>query len=93
MNRRLLTILLSAFVIAAVCAFLVYRVVGNSMANATHQSATTKVVAAAADLKLGTLLTAANLTTVEIAGPLPKGRDSEAGAGGWPRRDRGYLPG
>ena len=73
MNRRLLTILLSAFVIAAVCAFLVYRVVGNSLASASHQSATTKVVAAATDIKLGTLLTAANLTTVEIAGPLPKG--------------------
>lgn len=73
MNRRLLTILLSAFVIAAVCAFLVYRVVGSSLASASHQSATTKVVAAAADIKLGTLLTAANLTTVEIAGPLPKG--------------------
>lgn len=73
MNRRLLTILLSAFVIAAICAFLVYRVVGSSMASATHQSATTKVVAASQDLKLGTLLTPANLTTMEIAGPLPKG--------------------
>jgi pilus assembly protein CpaB len=73
MNRRLLTILLSAFVIAAVCAFLVYRVVGSSLASATHPSATTKVVAAATDIKLGTLLTAANLTTLEIAGPLPKG--------------------
>jgi pilus assembly protein CpaB len=73
MNRRLLTILLSAFVIAAVCAFLVYRVVGSSLASASHQSATTRVVAAATDLKLGTLLTPANLTTIEIGGPLPKG--------------------
>lgn len=73
MNRRLITILLAAFVIAAICAFLVYRVVGNSMAAATHQSNTVKVVAAATDLKLGTLLTAANLSSIEIAGPLPKG--------------------
>jgi pilus assembly protein CpaB len=73
MNRRLLTILLSAFVIAAVCAFLVYRVVGSRLAAATHQSSTTRVVAAAADLKLGTLITPANLTTIEIGGPLPKG--------------------
>jgi len=43
------------------------------MAAATHQSNTVKVVAAATDLKLGTLLTAANLTSVEMAGPLPKG--------------------
>jgi pilus assembly protein CpaB len=73
MNRRLLTILFSAFVIAAVCAFLVYRVIGNRLASATSTTATTKVVAAAADFKLGTLLTPANLTTIEIAGPLPKG--------------------
>ena len=73
MNRRLLTILLSAFVIAAVCAFLVYRVVGSRIAAATHQSSTTKVVAAAVDMKLGTLITEKNLTTLEIAGPLPKG--------------------
>ena len=73
MNRRLLTILLSAFVIAAVCAFLVYRVVGSRIAAATHQSSTTRVVAAAVDMKLGTLITDKNLTTLEIAGPLPKG--------------------
>jgi pilus assembly protein CpaB len=73
MNRRLLTILLSAFVIAAVCAFVVFRLVGNRLASVSTTSATTKVVAAAADLKLGTLLTPANLTTIEIAGPLPKG--------------------
>jgi pilus assembly protein CpaB len=73
MNRRLLTILLSAFVIAAVCAFVVYRVLGNRLAVANHVATTTRVVAAAADLKLGTLLTPANLTTIEIAGPLPKG--------------------
>jgi pilus assembly protein CpaB len=73
MNRRLLTILSSAFVIAAVCAFLVYRVIGNRLASVNATSATTKVVAANADFKLGTLLTPANLTTIEIAGPLPKG--------------------
>jgi pilus assembly protein CpaB len=72
MNKRLVTILLSAFVIAAVCAFAVYRVIGTRL-SATHESATTRVVAAAADLKLGTLLTPANLTTIEIAGAVPKG--------------------
>ena len=73
MNRRLLTILLSAFVIAAICAFMVWRVVAVRLQAATHQSATTRVVAAAADLKLGTLITAANLTTIEIGGQPPKG--------------------
>src|SRR6266567_603540 len=72
MNRKLLTILFCAFLVAAGCSFLVYRIVGRSVAVA-HKSATTRVVGAAADLKLGTILTAANLATVDIAGPLPKG--------------------
>lgn len=71
MNKRLLTILLLAFVIAGACAFLVYRVIGNRLGAA--QGATTRVVAAAADIKLGTVLAAKDLTTVEIEGTAPKG--------------------
>jgi pilus assembly protein CpaB len=71
MNKRLLTILLLAFVIAGACAFLVFRVVGSRLG--APQSASTRVVAAAADIKLGTVLTAANLTTVDIGGTPPKG--------------------
>jgi pilus assembly protein CpaB len=72
MNKRLLTILLLAFVIAGACAFLVFKVIGNRLGAASAPS-TTRVVAAAADLKLGTVLTPQNLTTVEIAGTAPKG--------------------
>jgi pilus assembly protein CpaB len=72
MNRRLLTILLISFVIAGACAFLVYRIVGNRMA-AARPVQTTRVVAASGDIKLGTLLTAADLTTVQIVGSVPKG--------------------
>ena len=72
MNKRLMTILLSAFLVAAACAFLVYRLVGVRLAGA-RPTATTRVVAAATDIKLGTLLTAANLTTIEVAGAIPKG--------------------
>jgi len=71
MNRRLLTILLTAFVIACVCTYFVARVVRN-LAGA-QQTATTTVVAAASDLKLGTLLTKGDLTTIQIAGSIPKG--------------------
>ncbi len=71
MNKRLLTILLLAFVIAGACAFLVYRVIGNRLGES--HPATTRVVAAAADVKLGTVLTAANLTTIDIDGAAPKG--------------------
>ena len=71
MNKRLLTILLLAFVIAGACAFLVFRVVGSRLG--APQTASTRVVAAAADIKLGTVLTPANLTTVDIGGTPPKG--------------------
>jgi len=40
---------------------------------AAHPVASTRVVAAAMDIKLGTILTSSNLKTVEIAGSLPKG--------------------
>jgi pilus assembly protein CpaB len=72
MNRRLVTILLLAFAVAGVCAFMVYRMVGNRLA-AAKPAPTIHVVAAAADIKLGAVLTAANLTTIEVAGVLPKG--------------------
>jgi pilus assembly protein CpaB len=72
MNRRVLTILLLAFVIAGGCAFVVYHLVVNRM-TATKTVATTRVVAAATDIKLGAVLNSADLTTVEIAGALPKG--------------------
>lgn len=72
MNRRLVTILLISFVIAGACAFLVYKIVGARMM-ASKPVVTTRVVAAASDLKLGTVLAATDLTTVEIQGPVPKG--------------------
>jgi pilus assembly protein CpaB len=72
MNRRVLTILLVAFGIAAVCTFLVARLIHNQ-AVAVKPPATTLVVAAKANIKLGAILNADNLTTVEIAGTPPKG--------------------
>ncbi|MDR3776760.1 MAG: Flp pilus assembly protein CpaB [Terracidiphilus sp.] len=72
MNRRLLTILVISFAVAGMCSFLVYRLVGNRVTS-THKASTTRIVAAAADIKLGTVLSAVNLTTIEVAGTLPKG--------------------
>jgi pilus assembly protein CpaB len=72
MNRRLLSILVTAFVIAAICTWLVVKVVGSRMA-AVAMPASTQVIAAAADIKLGQLITDKDLTTVSIAGTLPKG--------------------
>jgi pilus assembly protein CpaB len=72
MNRRVLTILLLAFVIAGGCAFVVYHLVVNRM-TATKTAPTTRVVAAATDIKLGAVLKSTDLSTVEIAGALPLG--------------------
>jgi pilus assembly protein CpaB len=71
MNRRLLNILLIAFVIAAACSYIVFRLVGGRLSGTRQTS--THVIAAATDIKLGTLLRDADLTTIEITGTLPKG--------------------
>lgn len=71
MNRRLLNILLIAFVIAAGCSYIVFRLVGTRLSG-SHQS-TAHVIAAATDIKIGSVLRDADLTTIEIAGTLPKG--------------------
>jgi pilus assembly protein CpaB len=71
MNRRLLTILLVAFFIATVCTFMVYRLVQNRVS--VRPPATTSVVAAKVDIKLGAVLKSEDLTTIEIAGTPPVG--------------------
>ncbi|HYK37617.1 Flp pilus assembly protein CpaB [Alloacidobacterium sp.] len=73
MNRRLLTILLIAFVIALGCSFVVYRLVGNRIMAAAAQPRATGVVVAANDIPLGAVLRATDLTTTQMVGPLPKG--------------------
>lgn len=72
MNRRLLIILLSAFVVAAVCTFIVVRMVGARM-SAAKPVASTGLVAAAKDIPLGTVLSAADLTKIQIVGQAPQG--------------------
>ena len=72
MNRRLSTILLIAFLVAAASSYIVYRVVGNQM-HGTPQVPTTRIVVAARDLQIGTLIHDADLTTAEWVGSLPKG--------------------
>lgn len=72
MNRRLTSILLSAFLLATGCSYLVYRLVVTRL-SAAAPSKTTRVIAANADIKLGSVLRDSDLTTVEMAGTLPKG--------------------
>ncbi|MGH9615288.1 MAG: Flp pilus assembly protein CpaB [Acidobacteriaceae bacterium] len=63
-------ILLSAFVVAIACSYLVLRMVGNRMGSGPR---TTRVVAAATNIKLGSVLRRNDLTTVDIVGAVPKG--------------------
>jgi pilus assembly protein CpaB len=72
MNRRFATILLSAFLVAAGCSYLVWRLVVTRIA-AAQPAKTTHVVAANRDIPLGTVLRPGDLTTVDIAGAVPKG--------------------
>jgi pilus assembly protein CpaB len=64
-------ILVSAFVIAAACSYLVYRVVGTRLA--LGQQKATRVIVAVNDVKLGSVLKDTDLSTTDITGPLPKG--------------------
>jgi pilus assembly protein CpaB len=70
MNRRLATVLFSAFVVAALCSYLVYRVIGNRLG--VMQPKATQVIVAATDIKLGSVLRDVDLTTAEFVGSLPK---------------------
>ena len=71
MNRRLATVLFSAFVVAALCSFLVYRVIGNRLGAVQPQA--TRLIVAATDIKLGSVLRDVDLTTADFVGSLPKG--------------------
>jgi pilus assembly protein CpaB len=72
MNRKLMVTLLFAFILAAGCSLLVYRILGRRV-NAPRPQASSSVVAVANDVKLGSILTKKDLTTIQIAGTLPKG--------------------
>jgi pilus assembly protein CpaB len=72
MNRRLSTILLFAFVVAAISSYLVYRVASRQM-HPLAQPATVKVMVAARDVPVGTIIRDADVTTGNWVGSLPKG--------------------
>jgi pilus assembly protein CpaB len=70
MNRRLMTVLFSAFVVAALCSYLVYKIIGNRLGAAPKS---TRLVVAATDVQLGSVLRDADLSTADIVGSVPKG--------------------
>lgn len=69
MSRRLMTILISAFLIAAGASYVVYRLVGREIrGNAARHAA---VVVATRDLEVGTLIKATDVKTGDFTGTLP----------------------
>ena len=71
MNQRLMTILLSAFLVAAGAAYVVYQLVGKQIGENARNKAT-KVVVAVGDLDVGTIIKATDLKTADLVGTLPK---------------------
>jgi len=71
MNKRVVVILFSAFIVAAICSLLVSRLVGKRVL-ASHSNMT-RVVVATTDIKLGSVLRDVDVTLTEIASPAPKG--------------------
>ncbi len=84
MNRRLTTILLIAFVIAAGASYLVFRVASRQINNGPRLN-TTRVIVAARDLELGTLIRDSDVASTEWVGTVPKGamvsKDTVVGRG------------
>src|SRR5438067_4623566 len=71
MNRRVSTILLFAFVVALLASYLVYRVADAQRRPVGPQ--TTKIVVAARDLEIGTVIRDTDLKTSEWVGAVPRG--------------------
>lgn len=71
MNKRVATILFSAFLVAALSSMLVYRMLGKRLSVPVRH--TTRVVVPNKDVPVGAVLQQADLSTTEIAGAVPKG--------------------
>jgi pilus assembly protein CpaB len=73
MNRRLLIILVVAFLIATMSAILVWRLVGARLAASKSQPTTHTLVAAAKDIKIGSVLASTDLASIQVMGSVPQG--------------------
>jgi pilus assembly protein CpaB len=71
MNQRLLGILLTAFVIASLAAYAVYRYAGAQL-GARFQGQATPILVAVHDLQLGAVIHAGDVKLGQWIGPLPK---------------------
>ncbi|HEY6346200.1 MAG TPA: Flp pilus assembly protein CpaB [Bryobacteraceae bacterium] len=86
MNRKVSSILLIAFVIAAATSYVVYRVTQNQLRRSAQSAPISiPIVVAVRDLQIGTLIRDVDLTTAEWVGTPPKGalvnKDAALGRG------------
>ncbi len=77
MNRRLLVILLIALVVASVSSYAIVRMVGKSL-NAAKPLPSSPMIVAARDIKIGTILAAADVKVVNVTGLSPQGALTQA---------------
>lgn len=84
MNRKLSTILLLAFFVAAISSYLVYRVAGRQM-HPLALPVTTRIVVAARNLPIGSVIRSSDLSIGQWIGPIPSGafisKDAVVGRG------------
>ncbi|MBM3745487.1 MAG: Flp pilus assembly protein CpaB [Acidobacteria bacterium] len=72
MNRRFVSVLAFAFVVAAIATLLFYRLVAGRLGSAPKPVATTKVLVAARELTVGTLIKDVDVGEKEWLGPPPQ---------------------
>jgi pilus assembly protein CpaB len=71
MNRRLISVLFFALVVAGVTSYLLYRIILVRVQSQGHSIATNKLVVAKHDLQVGTLVADSDLDEVSWGGPVP----------------------
>jgi pilus assembly protein CpaB len=72
MNRRLISVLFFALVVAGVTSYLLYRLILVRVQSQGHTVATNKIVVAKHDLQVGTLVRDTDLEETSWGGPIPE---------------------
>lgn len=73
MSKRLISVLIFAFVVSAGATVLVYRLVASRVTAEAKQPVTAQILVAARSLQVGAMITEADLKIGAWAGPLPAG--------------------
>lgn len=72
MNKRFLSVLIFALIVAGGATLIFYRLVSSRLSAAPKAVATTEITVAARDLPVGTLIRETDLSTASWSGPVPQ---------------------